>query len=80
MAVKSGGILAKMGGWLGQHFSPSQPLKRKNNLRDKFDGNFDRNFDEISYAILLAAMYAPRKNLKFLQAANYAPRKNLEKT
>ena len=25
-------------------------------------------------------MYAPRKNLEFLQAANYAPRKNLEKT
>ena len=25
-------------------------------------------------------MYAPRKNLEFLQAANYAPRKNLDKT
>ena len=30
--------------------------------------------------MLLAAKYAPRSNLEFLQAAKYAPRKNLEKT
>ena len=30
--------------------------------------------------MLLAAMYAPCKNLEFLQHAKYAPRKNLEKT
>ena len=29
--------------------------------------------------MLLAAVYAPRKNLEFLQYAKYAPRKNLEK-
>ena len=33
------------------------------------------NFGEILYALLLAAMHAPRKNLNFLKAANYAPRK-----
>ena len=49
-------------------------------ISEKKSGNFGGNFGGILYAISLAAIYAPRKNLEFLQAASCKTRKNLEKT
>ena len=62
-------------------FNFMQFCKKKYNKNDIFIKihEFCRNL-EISTEMLLAAMYAPRKNLEFLQAANYAPRTNLKKT